>query len=157
MKPLGHRIRFRQKGRQRSSVLFGRRNWMTHGLFTRRDGFKKSFWKNMVVDWCGVNRMIIYFSKESILPSTYRLFYSSFSSNHPKNNGLYGIQFRPRPAATTFAFLSAWVLFYALSSLSKWRSSSSCYIDPWWLRSARRAPSCSSTRTASLVIRTVYW
>ena len=51
---------------------------------------------------CDVNRMIIIFSKSSILPNIL-LFYSSFSTNHP---GVNWLGRHSAAAATTFAFAS---------------------------------------------------
>ena len=108
----GHRKRIRQKGRQRSSLLVGGRNWMQHnplfpGWFEEKDEYSRitDAWRN---GWSEKQMIILFTPCQTCLQIILPLSGAAFNSF-------------PQPAATTFVFLSLWFLFYGIERQSKSR------------------------------------
>ena len=111
-----HRRRNIQNRRQRSSLLFGGRNWMPHQSISRKDDLKKGIHFGTVVVWCDVDQLNIHFSEASV--SAKRPFFQlSFSSNHSgaKSVVRHGIEWIPslkqqrRPLLLFCLFLLLWL------------------------------------------------
>ena len=110
------RRRIRQKGRQRSSLLFGGRTWMLHLPFSSKDDFKKE--KNgrtFILGGWGFG--LVWTGRSSMFPKhpiyQVSVLYSSISLNHPGATSAWNwINLVSQRAATTFVFSS--VRFFLL-------------------------------------------